>query len=105
MENKIRCPKCSSDKLTANKKGFSGGKAVIGGLLTGGIGLTAGFIGSNKIQITCINCGHMFKPGQGISENELTDEEILSSNSSNQGCMYTMIGIFALIVFITILFL
>ena len=33
----IRCPKCNPNQLTANKKGFSGKKAVVGGLLTGGI--------------------------------------------------------------------
>jgi hypothetical protein len=33
-------------------------------VLTGGIGLLAGTIGSNKILITCLNCGNQFKPGQ-----------------------------------------
>ena len=47
----IKCPKCGSTQLTANKKGFSGTKAVGGALLTGGIGLLAGTIGSNKIKI------------------------------------------------------
>lgn len=61
----IRCPKCNSNQLTANKKGFSGTKAVGGALLTGGIGLLAGTLGSNKVIITCLACGHKFKPGQG----------------------------------------
>lgn len=61
----IRCPKCSSNQITANKKGFSGTKAVGGALLTGGIGLLAGTIGSNKVVITCLACGHKFKPGEG----------------------------------------
>jgi rubredoxin len=64
-EKKICCPKCNSDQLTATKKGFSGTKAVGGALLTGGIGLLAGTIGSNKIKITCLACGHSFKPGEG----------------------------------------
>lgn len=59
----IKCPKCSSTQITANKKGFSGTKAVGGALLTGGIGLLAGTIGSNKVVITCLNCGHKWKPG------------------------------------------
>ena len=62
MENQITCPKCHSTQLTANKKGFSGKKAVVGGLLTGGIGFLAGTIGSNKIVLTCLNCGNQFGP-------------------------------------------
>ena len=61
----IRCPKCNSNQLTANKKGFSGKNAVVGGLLTGGIGLLAGTVGSNKVKITCLACGKEFKPGEG----------------------------------------
>ena len=63
-EEKIKCPKCSSTQLTANKKGFGLAKAAIGGLLTGGIGLLGGFIGSGKVKITCLNCGHSWKAGQ-----------------------------------------
>jgi predicted nucleic-acid-binding Zn-ribbon protein len=63
MENELKCPKCQSTQLSANKKGFSAGKAAAGAILTGGIGLAAGAIGSNKILITCLNCGHEFKPG------------------------------------------
>ncbi len=65
QNNEIRCPKCNSTQLTANKKGFSGTKAVVGGLLTGGVGLLAGTIGSNKVIITCLACGKEFKPGEG----------------------------------------
>lgn len=61
------CPNCGSTQLTANKKGFSGKKAVAGAVLTGGIGLLAGTIGSNKIKITCLSCGNQFKPGEGRS--------------------------------------
>lgn len=63
MQSEINCPKCGSTQITANKKGFSGGKAVAGAVLTGGIGLLAGTIGSNKIVITCLSCGNQFKPG------------------------------------------
>jgi DNA-directed RNA polymerase subunit RPC12/RpoP len=60
----IRCPKCNSDQITAHKKGFSGRKAVAGAVLTGGIGVLAGTIGSNKVKITCLNCGNIFNPGE-----------------------------------------
>jgi len=55
------CPKCLSTFITANKKGFSLGKALVGGVFTGGIGLLAGGIGKNKIELTCMKCGHRFK--------------------------------------------
>jgi len=60
--DEIKCPKCKSKSITANKKGFGLGKAIIGGILTGGVGLLGGFIGSNKIKLTCLNCGHTWKP-------------------------------------------
>lgn len=63
MPEEIKCPKCKSTQITANKKGFSIGKAAAGALLTGGVGLLAGTIGSNKVIITCLACGHQFKPG------------------------------------------
>jgi hypothetical protein len=62
---KVTCPKCGSDQLSSNKKGFSGGKAVAGAVLTGGIGLLAGIIGSSKVVCTCLACGNQFKAGQG----------------------------------------
>lgn len=58
----IRCPKCTSAELTAQKQGFGLGKAVVGGVLTGGVGLLAGFLGSGKIKITCLRCGHFWTP-------------------------------------------
>lgn len=58
------CPKCGSTSLTANKKGFGIGKAVVGAALTGGIGLVAGNIGAKKVRVTCLNCGHQFMAGK-----------------------------------------
>lgn len=58
----LQCPKCNSNLISANKKGFGLGKAVVGGVLTGGVGLLAGFIGSRKIYLTCLNCGHRWNP-------------------------------------------
>ena len=60
----MKCPKCSSEELTANKKGFGLGKALVGGILTGGVGLLAGCIGSSKIKITCLSCGNSWKAGK-----------------------------------------
>ena len=58
------CPRCLSTSLSANKKGFGIGKAVVGGALVGPLGLTAGNIGRSNITVTCLNCGNRFKPGR-----------------------------------------
>ncbi len=58
------CPKCLSTSVTANKKGFGIGKAVVGAAALGGIGLAAGNIGSKKVICTCLKCGYQWKPGK-----------------------------------------
>jgi hypothetical protein len=55
------CPKCLSVSVQPMKKGFSFGKAVVGGVLTGGIGIVAGSIGANKIKMHCNKCGYKYK--------------------------------------------
>jgi hypothetical protein len=74
-KQKLRCPTCNSTELTAQKKGFSGGKALGGAILTGGIGLLAGTIGSKKINITCMHCGYKFKPGNDKAAVEKKSKE------------------------------
>ena len=61
--NNPKCPKCKSRETTYSKQGFGVGKAAVGVILTGGIGLLAGGINKNKIKITCLKCGHSWKPG------------------------------------------
>lgn len=73
---KVHCPKCNSDQIFAGKKGFSAGKAVAGAVLTGGIGVVAGAIGSNKVKLTCLNCGHVFKPGDKPKKEEPKPEPL-----------------------------
>ncbi len=59
------CPKCGSTSLTANKKGYGIGKGLIGAaVIANPIGLAAGNIGRQKVLVTCLNCGHQFKPGK-----------------------------------------
>jgi len=58
------CPRCKSPSLSAHQKGFSGGKALAGGILAGPVGLLAGTVGSRKVTVTCLNCGKRFKPGR-----------------------------------------
>ncbi|MCL2077477.1 MAG: hypothetical protein FWH08_03615 [Oscillospiraceae bacterium] len=60
-----RCPKCGSANLSSNKKGFGVGKAAVGrAVLRRPIGLAAGNIGANKIQITCLQCGYSYTAGK-----------------------------------------
>jgi DNA-directed RNA polymerase subunit RPC12/RpoP len=65
-EEYLACPKCKSKEIHSQQKGFSGGKALAGAVLTGGIGLLAGTIGSKKVQMTCLKCGHKFKSGEAL---------------------------------------
>lgn len=57
------CPKCGSTSLSANKKGFSPAKAAAGTYLAGTVGFIGTTLGANKLEVTCLNCGHKFKPG------------------------------------------
>jgi predicted nucleic-acid-binding Zn-ribbon protein len=62
----IRCPKCNSIQINAQKQGFGLGKAAAGVMLlpvAAPLGLLAGFVRSRKIYLTCLKCGHKFKPG------------------------------------------
>jgi len=60
----VYCPKCLSTSISADKKGYGVGKAVVGAALFGGIGLTAGNIGAKKVICTCLKCGHQWQAGK-----------------------------------------
>lgn len=62
-EKVVRCPKCKGTQITAHKKGFGLGKAVVG-TVTFGLLAGAGFgaVGKNKIYLSCMHCGHQWKP-------------------------------------------
>ena len=74
-ENLLHCPKCNSTQLSSNKKGFSGGKALTGAVLTGGIGLLAGTIGSGDVSITCLKCGYKYNAGEYAKEKQKFERE------------------------------
>lgn len=65
MAKSMKCPKCKGTNIQVlgqQKKGFSVGKAVVGGALTGGIGLLAGFAGKKgKYEVFCGDCGYRWK--------------------------------------------
>ncbi|RHV92579.1 hypothetical protein DXA95_12300 [Odoribacter sp. OF09-27XD] len=86
QEDKLYCPHCGSSQLTANKKGYGVGKAAAGVLLTGGVGLLAGFIGSGKVKITCLKCGKVMKPGE-LRTTPLPPSPKVPVQELNGGCM------------------
>lgn len=83
-EEQIRCPKCGSTQIHAEKRGFKTGRAVAGGIVTGNIivAMTAGGIGKNNIELTCLKCGNKFKPGEGISFKHVEPTEVRISKGS-----------------------
>lgn len=55
------CPMCNNitswKKVDETKKGFSVGKAAVGGLLLGPVGLVGGALGKKKVYYCCGACG------------------------------------------------
>ncbi|MEH7013516.1 TerD family protein [Neobacillus niacini] len=60
----IYCPRCNSSNIRTGQKGFGLGKAAIGGLILGPVGLLGGFIGKNQLKFTCNNCSNNWSPNQ-----------------------------------------
>ena len=55
------CPKCRLGmmiKVGERTGGFSGGKAVVGAVIAGPIGLAAGALGRKKESFRCNKCGY-----------------------------------------------
>ena len=60
LESQI-CPKCKMGFLHSVSErtgGFSAGKAVLGAVIAGPIGLAAGALGKKKTTYVCSNCGY-----------------------------------------------
>jgi len=60
---RVYCPKCNSDQLTANQRGYKAARGFIGAEMLGPSGAVLGAYGADQIWITCLNCGHRWQPG------------------------------------------
>lgn len=94
MSNK--CPKCDSLNTYVDKKGFSGKKAVVGAVLIGPLGAAAGTLGSNKIQITCLDCGYSYFAGE-YAKSKGRQEPIALSNVEGAIIFFIMAFLFFII--------
>lgn len=80
----LRCPICLSKNIHVNQKGFQIGKAFVGAILTGGIGLLAGGIGSRKLDITCHSCGKRSKYALEMSKSQKKELDKLCIEKLNE---------------------
>jgi DNA-directed RNA polymerase subunit M/transcription elongation factor TFIIS len=62
-DEQIKCPKCKSTQISAGNKGIGIGKAAVGGILLGPIGLLGGLFGSKTVMVTCLKCGNKWEAG------------------------------------------
>ena len=53
-QDEVKCPKCGSTQFTAKNKGFGLGKAALGAVVLGPVGLLGGLVGSKKIRVVCL---------------------------------------------------
>lgn len=60
-DNKMICPKCKigiMNNIGTRTGGFSAGKAAIGAVVAGPLGVAAGALGKKKITYKCNLCGY-----------------------------------------------
>ena len=58
----IKCPNCNSMNISSGQKGFGLGKAAVGAVLLGPVGLLGGMLGRKRIELICRACGHKWEP-------------------------------------------
>jgi tellurium resistance protein TerD len=73
--DEVKCPVCGSTQVMGQEKGYGLGKAAVGWVTLGPVGLLGGLVGSKKIRLGCLSCGHRWKP-ISLSERKEKDMEI-----------------------------
>lgn len=53
----MECPFCGSENVYASKRGYSWTYGCLGAIILNVFGLLLGFIGSNKLECHCNDCG------------------------------------------------
>ncbi|MFA6057858.1 MAG: hypothetical protein WC756_06655 [Taibaiella sp.] len=102
----VVCSKCHSSQLSANQKGYNTSAAVLGSLANGGSGIGLGMAGSGDILITCLNCGHKFKPGDGTLKvidakgNAKFEKQVFVDKAANKWRNISLIGLVVLVLLI-----
>lgn len=109
MENKIKCPRCNSTNVSTGTKGYGLVKGATGGIILGPLGLLAGLIGSKRIRIDCLLCGHHWdhvneiERTNNVKEYRLLKKDIKEQFKQNpHGMTFLLINtlIVALVVFL-----
>ncbi len=60
INSNLSCPKCGSQNIHIGRKGYGGGRALLGVALLGPAGLLFGQFNANKIKKICLNCNKKF---------------------------------------------
>ena len=81
QQSGVTCPYCHSTRVTAGKKGFGVGKALVGSLLLGPVGLLGGFIGSKNVEFLCISCNRRWSASNNANAAQWLREQ--SNNARN----------------------
>ncbi|RAV59981.1 hypothetical protein DIU36_03135 [Mucilaginibacter rubeus] len=58
MKREVVCPKCQSEQISSNKRGYTSTDLRV-------FGYIASANEANRIVITCLMCGNAFYPGRG----------------------------------------
>ncbi|WP_278974864.1 zinc ribbon domain-containing protein [Alistipes finegoldii] len=101
-EDLLHCPKCKSINLHVDKKGFSGGKAIAGAVVAGGIGILAGTIGSRDINITCLKCGHNFNPLKDLKEKQKRERRLKEQKQNEEMWRENPLGMIIMLICISL---
>lgn len=100
--DEIECPRCKSSYVTSGKKGFGIGKAAIGGLVLGPVGILGGFLGSKKIEFRCNSCQYKWSLDQTdfkklFEQQKENAKKLLQKYNSNSSVLDALMASCALV--------